>query len=158
MIKVVIFDADGLLTNQERFSVALEKDYGITIEKTLPFFNGPFQDCLVGKCDLKETISPYLTLWGWNKGLDAFMEYWFEREHKKNSFDKTYSSAHLGHKKPNQEFFLKIFEDLKNIQKEEILFWDDTAGHIQGAKDFGIQTELYTSFEDFKEKMKQYMP
>jgi len=76
----------------------------------------------------------------------------------KNSFDKTYSSAHLGHKKPNQEFFLKIFEDLKNIQKEEILFWDDTAGHIQGAKDFGIQTELYTSFEDFKEKMKQYMP
>src|SRR3989344_4996521 len=98
MIKVVIFDADGLLTNQERFSVALEKDYGITIEKTLPFFNGPFQDCLVGKCDLKK------------------------------------------------------------IQKEEILFWDDTAGHIQGAKDFGIQTELYTSFEDFKEKMKQYMP
>jgi len=196
MIKIVIFDADGLITNQERFSIALERDYGISVEKTLPFFNGVFQECLVGNADLKETISPYLADWGWTKGLDAFIEYWFEREHKinselveyiqglrhkgilcflatnneryrfeymlnkmgfKNSFDKTYSSAHLGHKKPNQEFFLKIFTDLKNIKKKEILFWDDRARHIQGAKDFGIHTELYTSFEDFKEKMKQYI-
>lgn len=72
-------------------------------------------------------------------------------------FDKTYCSAHLGHKKPSQEFFKKIFEDLGNTKKEEILFWDDKLENIKGAKDFGFHAELYTNFKNFKEKMKQYI-
>jgi putative hydrolase of the HAD superfamily len=71
-------------------------------------------------------------------------------------FDKAYCSALLGCKKPNQEFFEKIYNDLEDIKKEEILFFDDKAENVQGAKDFGINAELYTTFEDFKEKMKQY--
>ena len=70
-----------------------------------------------------------------------------------NVFDHTYASAHLGHAKPSQDFFLKIFENLKNIKKEEILFWDDSNSHIKGARDFGINAELYTTFGDFKQKM-----
>ena len=196
MIKVVIFDAIGLLTHQEPLSVGLTKDYGIPLETTLPFFRGALQDCVAGKADVKEAILPHLNAWGWDKGVDAILKYWFERDHKMNTelisyihdlrhkgtlcllatnnekyrfqymlekmglhkvFDKAYCSAHIGCKKPNQEFYQKIFSDLENINKEEILFWDDKAENIQGAKDFGIHAELYTSLEDFKEKMKQYI-
>ena len=190
MIKVVIFDADGVLIHQGRFSKSLDEEYGITIETTASFFKGPFQDCLVGKKDLREAIAPYLDSWGWDKGVDVLLDYWFTIEHAINedlisyiqelrskgilcflatnnekyrfqymlekmgfseSFDRTYSSAHLGEKKPNQEFFAKIYNDLENIQKEEIFFTDDDLENIQGAKDFGIKAEIYTTLARLKE-------
>jgi putative hydrolase of the HAD superfamily len=195
MIKVVIFDAIGLLTNQEALSKGLARDYGIPLEKSLPFFIGPLQECVSGKADVKEVIIPYLEAWGWEGGPEALLKYWFERDHKINTelisyikdlrkngivcvlgtnnekyrvaymldkmgfaeiFDKAYSSANIGHKKPHYEFYQKIFEDLENIKKEEILFWDDKLENIEGAKDFGFNAELFTSTEDFKEKMQQY--
>ena len=153
--------------------------------KCSPFFTGPLQECVAGKADLKEIFPPYLNDWGWNKGLDAMLDYWFTRDHKidtemvsyindlKNKgvlcllatnnekhrfaymldkmnfskiFNKAYCSAHLGCKKPNQDFYQKIFDDLENIKKEEILFWDDKHENVEAAKTFGIQAELYTSF------------
>ncbi len=82
MVKAIIFDADGVLINAERFSKQLARDHGISTEVTTPFFVGPFTKCLVGNGDLKEEIAPYLPQWGWNKGVDAFLEYWFASEHK----------------------------------------------------------------------------
>jgi|SRR3989344_433995 len=192
MIKVIIFDADGvLIPHKRRFSVTLAEKHGISIEKTLPFFSGPFQDCLVGGEDLKESIAPHLNDWGWDKGVDALLDYWFQLEHNvdnelvdyiqelraegikcflatnnekyrfqyildkmgfQNMFDASYASAHLGHKKPNQEFFSKIFNELKNVDKKEVLFVDDSKENIEGAENFGIHTIFYTSFQDFKQK------
>jgi putative hydrolase of the HAD superfamily len=193
MIKVIIFDADGVVIYKKiRFSETLAQKHGISIETTLPFFSGPFQECLIGYADLRETIVPYLNEWGWDKGIDTLLEYWFSLEnetdkeiieyikvlrHKgilcflatnnekyrfqymldemdlKNVFDKTYASAHLGNKKPNLEFFHKIFKELKNIKKEEILLVDDSSENIKGAKEFGINTEFYTSLENLKKKI-----
>lgn len=196
MIEAILFDADGVLINGREFSFHLEKDYGITREITTPFFTGPFLECLVGKADLKEVLSPYIKEWGWKGSGDEFLEYWFKSEHiidqdlikyiqdlrKKGikcylatnqekhraqymldkmgfstSFDKVYASSHLGHRKPDLEFFAKVMEDLGNIQKEAVLFWDDTPSHIDAAKGFGINAEIYTTFEDFKAKMPQYL-
>lgn len=195
MIKVLIFDADGVLINGDIFSKRFSKEYNIDISKINPFFDGPFKDCLVGKADLKEVIVPYLGEWGWKEGVDNFLEYWFStehsidqelidyiQEHRKNgikcvmatnqekyradylfnkigfvnSFDKMYVSAHLGHKKINKEFFEKLVGDLDYIKKDEILFWDDDIENIDIAKEFGINAELYITFEDFKQKMKDY--
>jgi putative hydrolase of the HAD superfamily len=193
MIKVIIFDADGVLNHSKRrFSILLAEKYGISVEKTSSFFEGPFQDCLTGDADLKEVIFPYLDKWGWDKGVDALLEYWFQQEHNvdekiiqyikelrsrdvlcllatnnekyrfqymldkmgfSNIFDKTYSSAHMGHKKPEQNFFLKIFKELNNIQKSEVLFTDDSIENIEAAKEFGIHAELYTSLENLKQKI-----
>ncbi|MFA6353712.1 MAG: HAD-IA family hydrolase [Candidatus Paceibacterota bacterium] len=197
MIKVIIFDADGvLIPHTRRFSTLLLEEFGIPLEKTLEFFNGPFQDCLVGKLDLQETIQPYLSIWGWNKGIDAFLDIWFQVQHNIDvklveyvqelrrkgiicllatnnekyrfqyildktgfvgSFDRVYASAYLGYKKPNKDFFENILKDFKKIKKNETLFWDDDLKNIEGAKNFGINAEFYTSFEDFKKVMKQYI-
>ena len=69
------------------------------------------------------------------------------------SFDKAYASAHLGHVKPSQDFFLKIFNELKNVNKNEILFVDDDVENIQSAKNLGVNTEKYTSLKNLKEKL-----
>jgi putative hydrolase of the HAD superfamily len=195
MIKVLIFDADGVLINGDIFSKRFSKEYNIDINKINPFFDGPFKDCLIGKADLKEVITPYLEEWGWKDGVDNFLEYWFSSEYSIdeelinyiqdyrkngikcvmatnqekyraeylfnkigfiNSFDKMYVSAHLGHKKTNKEFFEKLVNDLIDIKKDEILFWDDDIENINTAKEFGINAELYTTFKDFKQKMKDY--
>jgi putative hydrolase of the HAD superfamily len=195
MIKVLIFDADGVLINGDIFSKRFSKEYNIDINKINPFFDGPFKDCLVGKADLKEVITPYLEEWGWKNGVDSFLEYWFATEYSidqelinyiqdcrgkgvkcvmatnqekyraeylfnkigfVNSFDKMYVSAHLGHKKTSKEFFEKLVNDLEGVKKEEILFWDDDIENIETAKEFGINAELYTTFIDFKQKMKDY--
>ena len=54
MIAAIIFDADGMLINGEQFSKALARDYDVDREKEKEFFTTIFQDCLVGKADLKE--------------------------------------------------------------------------------------------------------
>jgi len=84
-------------------------------------------------------------------------EYMLKSMGFENSFDRLYSSAHLGHKKPSLEYFEKVYEDLAGIEKDEIIFWDDTPANIESAREFGIEAELYTSFADFKERMADYV-
>lgn len=72
-------------------------------------------------------------------------------------FDKVYASAHLGFRKPDLEFYQKVFDDLKVFNKNEIIFWDDDERNVKAAKEFGIYTELYVNFVDFKVKMQKYI-
>lgn len=78
---ILLFDADGVIINGKMFSKHLEDDLGIPLEVTSEFFSGVFNDCLEGKADLKNEIVPYLSKWGWNKGVDTFLAYWFKSEH-----------------------------------------------------------------------------
>ena len=84
MIKVLLFDVDGVLANGEPFSRSLARDYAITLEKTSSFFRGPFLECLVGKADLKRLLTPYLLSWGWQGSVDDFLACWFRAEHAIN--------------------------------------------------------------------------
>lgn len=84
MIKAVIFDADGILINSVRFSLQYERDYGVSKEKLLPFFNGKFQDCLIGKADLKKELQKHIVEWKWEKSIDELLKYWFSAEHNVN--------------------------------------------------------------------------
>ncbi|MEO8973666.1 MAG: HAD-IA family hydrolase [Ktedonobacteraceae bacterium] len=81
MIRVLLFDVDGVLANGEQFSKRLARDYDITAEMTTPFFNGPFLECLVGNADLKQELISHLKQWGWRGSVDEFLHYWFTSEH-----------------------------------------------------------------------------
>ncbi|MDD4530757.1 MAG: hypothetical protein PHO80_04395, partial [Candidatus Gracilibacteria bacterium] len=82
--KCFLIDADGVSINSTPFSIRLEKQYGVPLEKTLEFFKGVFQDCLVGKKDLKEELGKVLSYWGWTDGVEALLEFWFENENIPN--------------------------------------------------------------------------
>jgi len=174
------------------FSRLLDRDYGLSLEKTAGFFRGPFNDCLVGKKDMLEVLPKYLDDWGWQGTLQEFIDLWFKSEHVvadnmiahvdelrkkgikcyvatnqekhranymleemgfKNHFDKVYASAHLGAQKPSEEFFRKILDEIK-LEAENVLFWDDSEEHIEGAKLTGINSELFTDFQNYKKTMK----
>lgn len=74
----------------------------------------------------------------------------------KNSFDGLFASAHLGVGKPEKEFFEKVLDKLGVTDKETILFWDDRQENVSGAREFGINAELYTDIGAFKSKMLEY--
>ena len=148
MIKAIIFDADGVvITNDLYFSQQLERDYGISTATTEPFFKGDFQDCLIGKADLKEKLAKHIKDWNWQGTVNDLLDYWFKCEHNVNKklikdiqklrakgikcylatnqekyrtdyitkkmgfgnfLDGIFSSAHIGHTKPNKKFFEHI--------------------------------------------------
>lgn len=192
MIKNLILDADGVLINGEHFYDVRARELDCDPEKEREFFGTVFQECLIGKADLREAIAPYLPSFGWGGTVDEFLAYWFKSEHTVNepfieyvqrlrtsgmtvvlatnqekyrtqymlenmgfatAFDKVYSSAHLGHKKPAIEFFAKVAEDL-NADKSETLFWDDDQENINGAVSYGIHAEFYKDYDSFHESMK----
>lgn len=81
MIKVVIFDADGVLINGRLFSESLEENFGISTKDTREFFYDVLPECVVGKKDLQEVLPPYLKKWGWKKSVDDFIDAWHTAEH-----------------------------------------------------------------------------
>ena len=84
VIKVVIFDVDGVLVQAERFSDRFAREHGVPVDHVGAFFRDTFSDCLVGRADLKDEIVPYLATWGWAESADAFLDYWFRSEHSVN--------------------------------------------------------------------------
>jgi putative hydrolase of the HAD superfamily len=193
--KCILFDADGVVINTEVFSSQYQKQFGVSNDEMLPFFKGIFQECLVGKADLKEAVLPYLPAWKWNGTVDEFLEYWFRAEHHidermlelikalkdknikcylatkqekyrteymrskmgfNDVFDGIFSSADIGHKKPEREFYefiLKWIEKTDGFKKEELFFVDDSKENVDSAIDCGINSWLYTDFDDFKKKV-----
>ncbi len=76
--RAILFDADGVIFVPKRFSEQLENDFGISREKTKPFFDGPYQECKLGKADVKEQLSKIIVDWGWQGSVEDLMEYWFK--------------------------------------------------------------------------------
>lgn len=77
MIKVIIFDADGVVMHGEWFSKRYSEKFGVPLEEIMVFFNNEFQDCLIGKKDLKEAILPYLQKWNWDGTMEELLCFWF---------------------------------------------------------------------------------
>lgn len=70
-------------------------------------------------------------------------------------FDKCFFSCDIGHRKTDNRFFEKVLKDI-NIPAREILYWDDDGKNLKVAKELGIKTELYSGFDNFRQKMKEY--
>ena len=81
-IKCILFDVDGVVVRTEMFSVQYQKEHNISNDEMLPFFMGEFQECIVGKAELKESLKKWLPKWKWSGTVDEFLQYWFKAEHE----------------------------------------------------------------------------
>lgn len=81
MIKVMLFDTDGMIIRRPlRFSDRYAEDFDVHPGVLNDFFAHEFQECLVGKRDLKQELAKRVESWGWDKSVEELMEYWFAGE------------------------------------------------------------------------------
>jgi putative hydrolase of the HAD superfamily len=85
-MQAIIFDADGVVINRDLyFSQQFSQEFNIPLEKLEAFFHTEFVPCITGRADLKVVLEPYLKAWGWNKGVDELLKYWFSTEDRPNT-------------------------------------------------------------------------
>lgn len=84
-MKIVLFDADGVLTlPEEVFSVVYARSHGLDTEPFEQFFRNDWKPIVSGKADLKESITANPGLWQWKGDIDDLLKYWFETEDVRN--------------------------------------------------------------------------
>ncbi len=91
MIKVVVFDLDGMvLKRREYFSDKLKRKLAISEEEVMPFFKREFKDCQKGRLELKKVLeNKYFPIWDWRKGFNEFINWWFSGEKIDNKLMET---------------------------------------------------------------------
>jgi HAD superfamily hydrolase (TIGR01509 family) len=85
MIRTLVFDLDGVLVHPWRFREYLDQEHGITAEMTAPFFSGPFEECFLGRCELRTILPPFLDSWHWHGTVADFIDIWFSVENAPNA-------------------------------------------------------------------------
>lgn len=72
------------------------------------------------------------------------------------TFDGMFSSCDIGYTKDNRAFFEHVLHTLDDVQAQDILFWDDSAGNVDVAREAGLRAEVYSDFANFERKMRSY--
>lgn len=83
MIKIILFDCDGLIIKHEKyFNQRMLEQKGIQTdaERQKLFFNNEFLLCETGKADLKQELSSRLNIWNWQGSTEELMDFWFSGE------------------------------------------------------------------------------
>lgn len=79
--RIILLDLDGVLIEKVKlFSVRYSQQYLVDIKDMNMFFKGEFQECMVGKKDLKKVLKKYIKPWRWQGTVDQLLKYWFEEE------------------------------------------------------------------------------
>jgi len=73
-----------------------------------------------------------------------------------DAFDHLFFSCEVGWQKPDHTYYQYV-EKALDLEKESILFWDDSEIHVRAARDFGWNAELYTEFSEFEKTMNKYL-
>lgn len=72
-----------------------------------------------------------------------------------DTFDVIFSSAELGARKHEPIFYERATKRLA-LRPHEILFWDDTRGNVEIARNYGWHAEHFVSFEWFQQTLQGY--
>lgn len=80
MIRVVIFDAHGVILNGKRFSTIMEKKHHIPFVQTLHVLKAALEHIFSGHPDAASEVEKYVQKYGWQKRAEEFAKYWFATE------------------------------------------------------------------------------
>jgi putative hydrolase of the HAD superfamily len=151
MIKVIIFDADGMVVKGERFSSRFSRDYNVPMEKIRMFFDNEFKDCILGKKDLVEEIKPYLTSWGYQGTVEKILDYWFARD---RIIDKSVIEAIEQFKKDGKICILATNQEkhAANFLRKEMGF-KKVFDFIVASSDIGYKKPQLEFFEEIFKKL-----
>jgi putative hydrolase of the HAD superfamily len=85
-MRAILLDVDGVVIKprDKYFSEKLSKEYDIPLSEIIPFFKNEYKKAAIGKADIKKILPSYLRKWGWKKGTDSFLRYWYESEKEIN--------------------------------------------------------------------------
>jgi len=88
MIKAVILDIDGVTIEPRKawLKQRLKTDFRVDESLVNPLFIKDYDECVVGKKDLKEVLEKsYLEKWGWVGTTEEFFKYWWKSEETPNN-------------------------------------------------------------------------
>ena len=130
---VDFFSLYGLNTD---VAEAFNKEYQLQLGETICFNDNGYE--LVKK--LKGTYKQYAVTNGTKVAQDKKLT----KSGLIDLFDGVFISDVIGFEKPSKEFFIPVFEELKEYNKEEILIVGDSlTSDIQGGNNVGIATCWY---------------
>lgn len=125
MQNIFLFDTDGVLVHSKMWSEVYCERTWLAPSAMKPFFTWIFQDCIVGKADLKDVIEPHLSLWWWNANVVEYLHEWFSYENKPDTLliehiQELRKSGHKCYVATNQEKYRLNY--LRDTMKFWILF------------------------------------
>ena len=71
-------------------------------------------------------------------------------------FDIIVFSHMVGARKPSEEIFQYLLKNL-NLEKEEIIFIDDSEKNVKGAEDIGIKSFLFKTLDQIKKEILNFL-
>ena len=134
------FDVDRLIP-------IFEKEHGITLPKNYSFVSD-----FVNRFEPNPSIWPVIEKIHKTKKIGLLTNVYprmLDGIKQRNimpqvAWDVEIDSSIVGLKKPHRKIF-ELAQDLAKVNRDEMLFVDNTPGHIKAAADFGWQTFLYDS-------------
>ena len=79
-------------------------------------------------------------------------QYLMEEVNSRDEFDEAFFSCDLGVTKSDPRFFEMVAKKLE-VEPEQIEYWDDDPKNVEVARKVGIDGNVYTDFEDFRDKV-----
>lgn len=84
MKKILLLDADGvaIVPRERYFSDRYSEEFGVSKDLIMPFFKNEFNDCLIGKREVREVFieQNMLAKWGWKDTPEELFAYWWAGE------------------------------------------------------------------------------
>ena len=119
-------------------------------------WNALLVGAIEGIADVLKRLSGTVPLYAFSNTNAAHVENFTRRfEDVLSHFDEVYVSPAIGHRKPELPSFLHVAEAI-GLAPGEILFFDDSAENLEGAREAGLRTVHVRSHDDVLEGLARH--
>ncbi len=176
-IKAIAFDLGWVLIKENDYPLSetaqiLEKQFG-NINTNDEYYNWAIKETNLSKEEIKNIVEeiieniyelreadifehlPKVKLAIASNHLSAINK-WIDKTNLRDRFNCILISADIGIEKPNKEFYERLILELKE-KPEDILFIDDNAENIEGAKQVGLSVLHYDRSKSLINEILNYL-